>query len=269
MILRVENLSYTYKDGTKALNNMSFSIPDHSKVAIMGPNGSGKSTLFLHFNGLYLPQSGTVEVLDIPVCKQTEKELKEKVGLVFQDPDDQVFSSTVWDDVAFGPQNMGLTADEVENRVASALKSVDMWDYRHKAPYHLSYGQKKRAAIAGILAMHCKIIMLDEPVAYLDPLGQEQLFAILDDLYHQGMSIIIATHDVNLACEWADYVILIKDGQILAQGRKELLVKENLVKESHLRLPTITKLFKKLKEVFVPLPSTIEEAASCLNKRLK
>ncbi|AOT68659.1 ATP-binding cassette domain-containing protein [Geosporobacter ferrireducens] len=268
-MLKVDQLSYTYRDGTKALNQISFSIPDHSKVAILGPNGSGKSTLFLHFNGIYLPQEGSVEVLGIPVNKKTEIDLKTRVGLVFQDPDDQVFSSTLWEDVAFGPENMGYSQEEIDRRVEKALKSVDMWDYRHKAPYHLSYGQKKRAAIAGILAMDCEIIMLDEPVAYLDPQGQDQLFSLLDELYQQGMSILIATHDVNLACEWADYIILMKDGQILGQGGTELLVQENLVNQARLRLPIVAKLFQKLNKDIDALPTTLEEAASQINQWVK
>ena len=268
-MLKVDQLTYTYRDGTKALNSISFSIPNHAKVAILGPNGSGKSTLFLHFNGIFLPQEGSVEVLGIPVNKKTEKELKRKVGLVFQDPDDQVFSSTLWEDVAFGPENMGYSKEEIDRRVEKALRAVDLFNYRHKAPYHLSYGQKKRAAIAGILAMDCEIMMLDEPVAYLDPQGQDQLFSLLEELYNQGMSVLIATHDVNLACEWADYIILMKEGQILAQGGTELLVQENLIDQAHLRLPIVAKLFQNLNKNINALPTTLEEAASQINQWIK
>ena len=269
MMLKVEQLTYTYRDGTKALDRISFSVPNHAKVAILGPNGSGKSTLFLHFNGIFLPQEGNVEVLGIPVNKKTEKDLKRKVGLVFQDPDDQVFSSTLWEDVAFGPENLGYSKEEVEHRVERALKAVDMWDYRHKPPYHLSFGQKKRAAIAGVLAMDCEIMMLDEPVAYLDPQGQDQLFSLLNELYQQGMSILIATHDVNLACEWADYIILMKDGRVLAQGGTELLVREDLIAQGRLRLPIVAKLFQKLNKDILTLPTTLQEAANRINQWLK
>ncbi|MFZ5967227.1 MAG: ATP-binding cassette domain-containing protein [Bacillota bacterium] len=264
-MVKIENLKYRYSDGTQALKGISLSLPESKKTAILGHNGSGKSTLLFHLNGLYMPQEGAVEVLGIQVNQKNEKLLKSKIGMIFQDPDDQVFSATVWEDVAFGPTNMGLTSSEVEERVEKALKKVDMWEMRDKAPYHLSYGEKKRAAIAGVIAMDCKMLVLDEPVAYLDPSGQQALFEILNGLHEQGISIIMATHDVDLACEWADQIVILKDGYVLTEGSPKLLGNPKFVKEAKLRLPKMVELFQKIKGNDGHYPVTMDEAAACMN----
>jgi len=247
-VVQIDKLSYTYKDGTKALNGISLNIPAKSKVAILGPNGAGKSTLLLHFNGIFRAQTGEVKVLGQTITKVNEKWARSKVGFVFQDPDDQVFSSSVWEDVAFGPINQGFTGKTLEEKVNKALKAVNMEALAHKAPHALSYGQKKRAAIAGVLAMEPEIIILDEPVAFLDPKGKEDLFKILDTLNAQGTTIIVATHDVNLAAEWADKVIIIKDGQVLAQGEPWLLANKEIVQKANLTLPIVSQIFEGLAE---------------------
>ena len=199
-----------------------------------------------------------------------EHQVRSKVGLVFQDPDDQVFSPTVWDDVAFGPLNMNLERAEIEKRVADALRAVRMWEFRSRAPHHLSYGQKKRVAIAGVLAMDPEIIVLDEPTAFLDPSGQEDLFEILENLHREGRTVIIATHDVDMAAMWATSIIILKEGQILAQGTTELLVKEDLVEAAGLRFPLISQVFE---EAAVssgqPLPRTVKEGKKLLFKLTK
>lgn len=263
-VIEVNNLSYCYPDGTAALSNASLQIEKGSKVALMGRNGAGKSTLLLHLNALFLPQQGEVKVLGNKLGSSNEQWVRSKVGLVFQDPDDQVFSSTVWEDVAFGPKNMGWPPDTVSLRVEEALKAVDMAQYAHKAPYHLSYGQKKRVAIAGVLVLQPEILILDEPMAYLDPQGQEGLLQILNAISNQGKTIIIATHDVDFAAEWADQVIILQAGTVLAAGTTDLLTDEELIKKAGLRLPTVTSIFREFSGGD-PLPKTISEA----RRRLK
>jgi len=264
-VVTIENLSYQYKDGTQALANISLKIPTQTKTALLGPNGAGKSTLLLHCNGILQAQTGNVKILGQTIEKSNKKWIRNKVGFVFQDPDDQVFSATVWEDVAFGPQNMGINGSELEQKVNKALQAVGMEKWTQKAPHNLSYGQKKRIAIAGILAMEPEVIILDEPVAFLDPRGKKDLFTILDNLNKVGTSIIIATHDVNLAAEWADQIIIIKEGQLLAQGDNTLLTDKELVRKAQLDLPIVSQLFAAIPGWDNPLPTTIKEARKILN----
>lgn len=263
-LIKVENLNYRYHDGTDALKNVCLEIPAGTKTALLGPNGAGKTTLLLHLNGIFRPESGKVTVLGKNVNKETQKWVRSRVGFVFQDPDDQVFSPTVWDDVAFGPRNMGLSGKALDDKVMQALKAVGVDGLVDKAPQNMSYGQKKRVAIAGVLAMEPEVIILDEPVAYLDPAGKEDLFNILDRLNEAGTSVIVATHDVNLAAQWAQQIIIIKDGAILAQGGTDLLVNKDVVRAAHLTLPIVSQIFDGLPGWDKPLPKTIEEARTIL-----
>lgn len=269
-VIEVHELTFAYHDGTKALDQLSLTIPAGQKVALLGPNGAGKSTLLLHLNGIHLAQSGQVRVEGRLIDSSTEAWVRSKVGLVFQDPDDQVFSTTVWEDVAFGPTNMGLSSQEISQRVEAALTAVGMWEQREKAPHHLSYGQKKRVAIAGVLAMNPEVIILDEPVAFLDPQGKDTLFAILEELNRQGTTVVIATHDVDLAAEWVDEVIIIKDGKCLAQGDPQLLSEEAIVRQAQLRFPIITRLFQQLPELGLSqLPQTVADGVKLIKQILK
>ncbi len=269
-VIEVINLAFRYPDGTRALNGVSFSMPEGARVALLGPNGAGKSTLLLHLNGLNLPQQGAVKVQGREVGKKTKKWVRAGVGIVFQDPDDQIFSSTVWDDVAFGPINMGLSSYDVVQRVRNSLQAVGMLAYREKPPYRLSYGQKKRVAIAGVLAMEPKVIVLDEPMAFLDPAGKEQVERILDGLNRNGTAIIIATHDVDLAARWADRVIILKDGRVLAEGGPGLLTDKQLVESADLTCPLIARVFLELPELDVdPVPLTVAQAVSGIRRLLK
>lgn len=265
--LEIEALFFHYHDGTPALKGVSLSIGEGEKVAILGPNGAGKSTLLLHLNGIYLAQQGVVRVAGAAITQDNEHQVRGKVGLVFQDPDDQVFSSTVWDDVAFGPLNQGLERREIESRVEEALHAVGMWEFHSRAPHHLSYGQKKRVAIAGVLAMNPDVIVLDEPTAFLDPAGQIALFEILERLHGKGKTIIIATHDVDMAAEWATSIILLKDGQILAQGDTSILVSRELVQAAGLRFPLVSQVFQdSLTSNEQTLPRTVAEGKRMLRK---
>ncbi|MDN5293083.1 MAG: cobalt/nickel transport system ATP-binding protein [Eubacteriales bacterium] len=268
--VEVEGLCHTYPDGTIALRNVNLRLPKGRKVAILGPNGAGKSTFVLHLNALFLPQRGTVKVAGIEVKKGNEMAVRQKVGLVFQDPDDQVFSPTVWDDVAFGPENLGLPAEEVERRVERSLQAVQMLSYARKPPQHLSYGQKKRVAIAGVLAMEPEIIVLDEPLAYLDPAGKRELTEILNLLHREGTTVVVATHDVDFAVEWAEEVVVFKEGSVLRHGDRRLLTDPAVVEEASLDYPTVWKLFFQAGISGVdPLPLTIDEGVAFLKKHLR
>lgn len=264
-ILRVEDLHFRYPDGTVALDGVSFTVARGRRVALMGPNGAGKSTLLLHLNAIHLPQRGRVRVGEWEASRATEERIRALVGLVFQDPDDQVFSPTVWEDVCFGPLNLGLSQPEAEARAEEALAAVGLEHLRARSPQRLSFGEKKRVAIAGVLAMRPAVMALDEPMAYLDPEAQQQLDELLAQLNRQGVTLLVATHDVDWAAAWADEVILLVDGKVLAQGPPSLLTEPELVRKARLRLPLVTQLFRRMPEVR-PVPYTVEQAAEALNR---
>ncbi len=250
-ILETKDLIYNYPDGTNALRGINFKVEEGEMVSILGPNGAGKSTLFLHFNGIHQPTSGTVEI-EGETLKYDKKSLlqaRQKVGIVFQNPDDQLFAPTVFEDVAFGPMNMGLDQDEVEQRARDALEKVGMSEVAHKAPHHLSGGQKKRVSIAGILAMKPRVMVLDEPTSGLDPNGASSIMQLLYDLNSEGMTIIVSTHDVDLVPLYSDNIHVLRLGQILKAGNcKEIFSDEKLIEKANLRLPWIAQLFEKLEE---------------------
>ena len=249
--LSTKNLSYTYPDGTHALKNINMEIYKGQKVAIMGPNGAGKSTLFSHFNGLTEPTSGHVEVdgKAIKYDRDTLLEVRQKVGIVFQDPNDQLFAPTVKEDVAFGPMNLGLDYEEVEKRVDEALTLVGMEKFKDKTPHHLSGGQQKRVAIAGIIAMRPEIMILDEPTAGLDPEGVEKVLDILNNLNKEGMSIVISSHDIEMVNEFAEKIFVLNNGEILESGDKhEIFSNKELLKKAHLKAPITTEILYTLKE---------------------
>jgi cobalt/nickel transport system ATP-binding protein len=244
--IETTNLSYTYNDGTKALSNLNFSVEKGENMAILGPNGAGKSTLLHNFNGLLTPSSGKVFVLGQEVVTSNLDWVRQKVGLVFQDPDDQLFARTVGEDVAFGPINLGLPRDEVKTRVKWALDATEITELERKSPQNLSTGQKKRAAIAGVLAMKPEIVVLDEPMTNLDPRTASRILKLLLQLNKElGLTLIIATHDVDLVPLFADKICILSKGQIVTQGApQEVFSKTDLLRSLDLRLPRITHLFE-------------------------
>lgn len=249
--LSIKNLSYTYPDGTHALTNVNMEILKGQKVAIMGPNGAGKSTLFSHFNGLTEPTSGYLELdgKKMEYDKKTLLEIRQKVGIVFQDPNDQLFAPTVKEDVAFGPMNLGLSYEKVEERVDEALELVGMKKFKDKTPHHLSGGQQKRVAIAGIIAMRPEIMILDEPTAGLDPQGVDQVLTILNNLNKEGMTIVISSHDIEMVNGFAEKIFVIYEGELLANGdRHEIFSDKELLKKAHLKAPITTEILYQLKE---------------------
>lgn len=250
-IIQTKNLSFTYPDGTKALKNINLEILDGERVAIIGSNGAGKSTLFYHFNGILQPTSGLIIIDGKPASynKHDLLKIRQTVGMVFQNPDDQLFSPTVEEDVAFGPMNLGLPEDEVEKRVEESLSAVGMLETRKKAPHHLSGGQKKKVAIAGILAMKPEIMVLDEPTTGLDPRGVNQVMEILYELNQNNMSIIICSHDVEMVTEFANKIIVLHDGMIINQGTPEDIFNDlETLNTAHLKQPAATALLHRLKD---------------------
>lgn len=249
--LSTENLSFTYPDGTRALKNINIEIEKGEKVAIIGPNGAGKSTLFSHFNGLTEPTSGCVKIEGKPISFEKDELLKvrQKVGIVFQDPNDQLFAPTVKEDIAFGPMNLGLSYDEVEKRVEDALKMVGMENYEDKTPHHLSGGQQKRIAIAGIIAMKPELMILDEPTAGLDPDGVEKVLNIMNQLNEEGMTLIISSHDIDMISKYADKIFVLYNGEIIESENKNKIFSDmELLKKAHLRTPITTEILYNLKE---------------------
>lgn len=250
-IIETKEITYEYPDGTKALEKVNFEAEEGKIVALLGPNGAGKSTLFLHFNGILRPSSGLV-VIDGENVNYDKKDLmriRQKVGIVFQNPDDQLFAPTVLEDVAFGPMNIGLPEEEVESRVKEALFRVGMEGFEKKPPHHLSGGQKKRVAIAGILAMKPKIMVLDEPTSGLDPKGASQILRLLYQLNTEGMTIVISTHDVDLVPLYASKVYIISQGKIIKEGTApEVFDDVKTIRGANLRLPRIAHLMEILEK---------------------
>ena len=274
--VNVTDLFYTYPDGTEALKGVNFKVMEGERVAVIGSNGSGKSTLFYHLNGLFSPTKGTVLINEEEITKTNLDKIRMTVGLVFQDPDDQLFAPTVWEDVAFGPRNMGLSKREVAERVNSALNMLHIADLKDKRPDNLSGGQKRLVSIAGVLAMNPEIIVLDEPTSNLDPCTSSAVMHLLVDLSRRmNIALIIATHDVDAVPQYADRIYVMHEGRFVAEGTPEAVFSNaSVIRESHLRLPRIARLMEILhKEDNLPLknpyPLTIRGARNEIMRVIK
>jgi cobalt/nickel transport system ATP-binding protein len=229
LVLQVENLSFSYPDGHPALHNVSLQLRRGEKVALVGANGAGKSTLMLHLNGI-LNGSGNVEIAGLAVIKENLPLIRAKVGLVFQNPDDQLFSPTVFEDVAFGPLHMGFPEEEVRRRVTVALERVKMSQYADRLSHHLSMGEKKRIAIATVLSMDPEILVLDEPSAGLDPRARRALINLLDEL---PLSMLVSTHDMFMVRDLFERMVIMDDGVIVADGATEMLMEDDELLDAH------------------------------------
>ncbi len=234
-ILEVNDLHYTYPDGTIGLKGVSFRITHGESVALVGENGAGKSTLLLHLNGYFSPRRGTVRIGDSLINKDNLNAVRRTVGMVFQNPDDQLFMPTVFDDVAFGPLNLGLSPDEVERKVSEALKTVGVGHLKKRPPYKLSQGEKRLVSIATVLAMSPDILVMDEPTSSLDPRSRRRLIELLKTFRH---SKIIATHDLDMAMDLCERVIVIHQGKAVADGPTQMIFQdEALLHNSGLEKP--------------------------------
>ncbi|MDH5509292.1 MAG: ATP-binding cassette domain-containing protein [Nitrospinota bacterium] len=264
--LETRGISFTYQEGTKALLDVDFIAQDGKFTALLASNGSGKTTLLKALVGLIKPQTGQVLVEGGDIRSMSSARLYGKVGMVFQNPDDQLFAPTVAEDVAFGPRNMDLPEAEVKARVEEALFKVCAGHLAGKAVHHLSYGEKKRVALAGTLAMGPKILILDEPTAGLDPMGEEGMTRLLSDLNREsGVTVVLATHSIDLLPLFADRIFVLKNGRAIMNGTAEEIFRDQeMLKSAGLRLPYVSALLHQLKHYDgVPingLPLTIGEA---------
>ncbi len=233
--LVVRDLAYAYPDGHQALFGVNLTVQRGERVAVLGPNGAGKTTLVLHLNGILAGGHGTVTVAGLPVNDDNVREIRRRVGIVFQDPDDQLFMPTVREDVAFGPANLGIHGDELDARVRHALDQVGMLGYIDRPPHHLSYGQRRRVAVSTVLAMRPEILVLDEPSSNLDPASRRELADILLEL---NLTTLMVTHDLPYALELCPRAVILDDGVIVANGpTHSLLCDDELMREHRLELP--------------------------------
>jgi cobalt/nickel transport system ATP-binding protein len=234
-LVEARGLTHVYEDGTVALNEVTFRITHGESVAIIGANGAGKSTLLMHLNGHLTPTRGEVRIGETPITRQTLPAIRRTVGLVFQDPDDQLFMPTVYDDVAFGPRNQGLPDEEVNRRVHEALERVGVWHVRAKPPYRLSGGEKKRVAIAGVLAMVPDILVMDEPTSGLDPHARRQLIGLLGEFRHTR---IFTSHDLDMVLDVCPRTIVLFEGAVMADGPTlEIFADDALLSKCRLERP--------------------------------
>ena len=275
--IEVKDLTYAYPDGTPALQGVSFGAEQGEVTGILGSNGAGKSTLFLNLNGVLTPQGGQVLLDGKPVsyARRDLPELRRRVGLVFQDPDDQLFSADVYRDISFGAVNLGLTETEVRRRVEDAMARTGVSALRDKPTHALSYGQKKRVAIAGVLVMEPSVMILDEPTAGLDPQGVSDIMHLLTELRDSlGMTILIATHDMDIVPLYCDYAYLLSGGKVILEGAPEaLFAQPEVLRSHHLRLPRIAHLMEILREQdgldTAPTAATISAARREINRLLQ
>ncbi len=235
-IISVHDLSFSYPDGRKALDEINLLVERDERVALVGPNGAGKSTLMLHLNGILRSKQGSIRIDDLRLEDSTLGQIRARLGLVFQNPDDQLFSPRVFDDVAFGPLHMGLSEDSVRDRVQRALHAVGMDDYADRSSFHLSVGEKKRIAIATVLSMDPKILVLDEPTAGLDPRARRDLIHLMRSLDKQ--TLLISTHDMRLVAELCSRTVLLDGGRIIEDGPTgEILFDRDLMEAHGLETP--------------------------------
>ena len=276
IILEARDIRYRYPRGMEAIRGISFHIRRKEKIALVGPNGAGKSTLLMMFNGMIRPDSGLMLFDNQPVLYDTAslRVLRKRVGFVLQNPDRQIIAPTVYQDVAFGPVNLGYSEPGVKEAVTQALRHVGLEGFERRPPHQLSGGEKKRVAIAGVLAMDPDVLVFDEPTSGLDPSGSEDIMELLDELNHEGKTIIISTHDVELAYPWADRAILMIGGKILQEDIPEVAFgNPDSVRRAHLSLPTLLELHMELQKQGFLLqgkkPRTVLDMVHCLETLLK
>lgn len=234
-IIEFKDVQFSYPDGTEALKGINFRITHGESVGIVGANGAGKSTLISHMNGYLMPSNGDITIGNLQLNKATVREARKTVGIVFQNPDDQLFMPTVFDDVAFGPLNLGMTKEQVIERVNEALNTVGCLHLKDKPPHHLSMGQKRSVSIAAVIAMQPDILVMDEPAANLDPKSRRYLINLLNGFRH---SKIIASHDLDLILDVCERCLVIADGRVVADApAKEILIDKDLLIKNNLELP--------------------------------
>lgn len=244
-MLRLENITFSYDEKTKVLKDVTLNIEKGKKTVFLGENGSGKSTLFLIMNGLLKAQKGNLyfEREKIKYKKKNLEKLRRKVGIVFQDPEIQIFAPLVFQEVAYGPENLGFSCEKVEKSVIRAMNEVNIEDLSDRPCHHLSYGQKKRVSIAAITAMDPELLILDEPTAWLDSKNTKRISEILDNCSKAGKTLVVSTHDTDFAYEFADYIYVLEKGEIVRQGsRDEVFEDFTFLRKSNLNIPNVLKI---------------------------
>jgi len=233
--LQINDLNFSYPDGYEALKNINLEINKGDTLGVLGPNGAGKTTFILHLNGILGNLDDSIYINNLSINEDNLKKIREKVGIVFQDPDDQLFMPTVLEDVMFGPKNFGYTNEEAESKAIEALEKVKMKEFLNKPPHHLSFGQKRKVAIASVIAINPELIVLDEPSSNLDPASRRELIEILKNL---DVTIILVTHDLPMALEICDESIILNNGEIKTRDKTySILTNEKIMKENRLELP--------------------------------
>jgi cobalt/nickel transport system ATP-binding protein len=271
-VVSVKNVKFTYPAGVSALNGVSLEVKRGERVAILGPNGSGKSTLILLIAGLLSPNDGEIRVFGEQTTSKNFSKLRQRLGIVFQDPDDQLFTPSVKEDIEYGPKNLGLPAEVISQRCDHILEDINIRHLKDRPPHRLSFGEKKKVSLATALILRPELLILDEPTANLDLVSRRALIDLLNELNAEGTTIIISTHDVEALPELADRVIVVSHGSLLGGGEMHKVLQDvALLESAGLELPSIARLFTKLKEAGLVdrVPITFEEALSLLQKELK
>lgn len=247
ILLQAEGLCYSYGQEKEALKGIDLTVRKGEKIAVLGSNGAGKSTCFLTLNGVLTPDSGKIRYRGKEIGKRELNELRRNVGIVFQDADNQIIASTVFAEVSFGPMNLRLSKDEVKARVQSALACMNLTGMEDRPPHYLSGGEKKRVSIADIIAMEPEVILFDEPTASLDPVNVEMLKDVLDKMAGLGKTLVISTHDVDFAFQWADRVLVFAGGSIIADGPvREVFHSQEVLERANLRKPVLMEVYESL-----------------------
>lgn len=248
-LLEIEHLSFSYEEGKQALLDVNVKIGAGEKIAVLGANGAGKSTFFLNINGVRQPEEGTIRFRGQVIGKRERKLLRQNVGIVFQNADDQILASTVKAEVAFGPLNTGMDREEVEKRTMRAITQMNLEGYEMRPPHYLSGGEKKRVAIADILAMEPPIILFDEPTAALDPVSAEMLEQVLVELEQEGRTILLSTHDIDFAYRFADRILVFAGGRLIADGTpEEIFHAADILKQAKIKKPMLLEICELLEE---------------------
>lgn len=273
-MVEVQDLWFSYDKMNWVLKGIDMELRRGEKTALVGCNGSGKTTLLLHLNGLLIPDKGYITILGnlLSYNKKALTEVRKRVGIVFQNPNDQIVAPIVFQDVALGPVNLGLSEGEVKKRVKRALNEINIEDLRDRKAHELSEGEKKKVAIAGVLAMEPDILVLDEPISGLDPESSEDLLTIIDSLYEQNdkMVVLVATHDVELAYEWADRVIVLREGEIVKSGKpSDVLGDGEVIKSSRLAMPRVLRIYKGIEMATCEKPGVPPRSVEELLKVMK
>lgn len=272
-ILRTEHLSYLYDEDKAALNDINVSIHQGEKIAVIGSNGAGKSTFFLNLNGVLSSTEGTIYFHGKPLGRKNKdlNELRKKVGIVFQDADNQIIASTVMAEVSFGPMNMKLPREEVEKRVDEALSYMNISEFKSRPAHYLSGGEKKRVSIADILALKPEVIIFDEPTASLDPVNVAMFEEVLGRLEQEHTTLLVSTHDIDFAYRWADRILVFCSGEIIADGTpEEIFVQEDILKRANLKKPILLEVCEVLQKKGIlsekaALPASVEALEALLS----